>query len=154
MTEQPRITTGTILRMAVGLIWIAGAIFNALWTLRQPELFGDQGFGRDASLPIYRWFFGEVVAQAPAFWTVLLIVGEATIGILTMSRGPLAKVGLWGSVAWSLWLFPMQWPYTIMMGPFALLPAWLLRDGDPRLSVLGVLGRVRHLPRGPRREPA
>ena len=145
MNRQARIDGKTIARMALGLTWIAGAIYNLVWTLWHPELLGDEGFGANASLPVYRWFFGDVVGGAPAFWTVLLILGELGLGALTLARGVWAKAGLWGSVAWSLWLFPLMWPYTQMMGPFALLPAWLLRD-EPRWSVLDVIGHLAHRP--------
>src|SRR5687768_7293038 len=132
MSDQQRIGIKTNLRMFVGVIWIAGAAFNAMWTLRHPEFFGNEGIAQDASLEIYRWFFGDVVARAPALWTALLILGEVAIGVLTLGGGRWARTGLWGGVVWSLWLFPLIWPDTIMMGPFALLLAWLLR-GDLRL---------------------
>jgi hypothetical protein len=143
MNHRPQIDIRTVLRMLVGVIWIAGAIYNALWTLRHPELLGDDGLARDASLPIYRWFFGDVVAQAPVFWTVLLIIGEIVIGVLTLSKGVMARAGLWGGVAWSVCLFPLMWPYTIMMGPFALLPLWLLRR-DRGLGPADLVRRVTH----------
>jgi hypothetical protein len=153
MNDQPRIEMRTMLRMLVGVIWIAGVAFNALWTLRHPEFLGHEGLARDASLGIYRWFFGDVVARAPTLWTVLLILGEIAIGTLTMSRGIRAKAALWGGVAWSLWLFPLIWPYTIMMGPFALLTASLLRD-DHRLAVTDVVRRLAHLHAHARHEHA
>jgi hypothetical protein len=125
--------------MVVGLIWIAGAVYNALWTLRHTEFFGDEGIARDATLPVYRWFFGDAVAAAPVAWTLVLIAGEVTIGVLTLGTGIRAKIGLWGGLLWSLWLFLMLWPYTIMMGPYALLPAWLLRDAHD-VSLRDLLG--------------
>lgn len=140
MDTRPRPDLKTTLRMVVGLIWIAGAVYNALWTLRHTEFFGDEGIARDATLPIYRWFFGDVVAAAPVAWTLLLIAGEVAIGVLTLGTGIRARAGLWGGILWSLWLFPMLWPYTIMMGPYALLLAWLAR-GDQDVSLRDLVGR-------------
>jgi len=149
MDAQPRIDAWTILRMAVGIIWIAGAIYNALWTLRHTEFLGDEGIAREATFGVYRRFFSDVVASAPVFWTLLLILGELGLGVLTLKRGMSARVGLWGSVLWSLWLFPLMWPYTLMMGPYALLPAWLLR-AEQRFSVGDLIARVAQRTRQPR----
>ena len=145
MDVEPRSTWRLWVRMGLGLIWIAGAFFNLVWTLRQPNVFGQGGFAGEAGLTIYRWFFREVIAPAPTFWTVLLVLGEAALGAQTLAKGAWARAGLWGSALWSLWLFPLMWPYTIMMGPFALVPLWLLR-GTQDVSAIDLLRRRAHRP--------
>lgn len=138
---QHRRTTGAdVARMAVGLVWIAGALVNTIVTLRMAEPYA--AFAGDAQLQSYRWFF-SIVSDHPRFWTVLLIAAELVLGVLTLSKGSRAKVGLIGSVAWSLWLFPLLWPYTLMMGPYALVPARLLRRGQD-VSLLDLVHRLRH----------
>lgn len=134
MGDERHVETWDMLRFGVGLVWIAGAVFNAVWTLGNTSFLGDEGLAREASLPIYRWFFGDVVSAAPVIWTLLLIGGELALGALTLASGRAARFGLWGGALWSLWLFPMLWPYTIMMGPYAVILAWLAR-GDLRWSV-------------------
>ena len=93
MHRQPRIDARTALRMVVGLILIGGAIYNALWTLRHPELFGLDGLARDASLDVYRWFFGDVVAATPAFDS--FVVPGLLLGIVV--------VGSMLGAAWATW---------------------------------------------------
>ena len=150
MDDERHAGTRDVLRFGVGLIWIAGAVFNAVWTLGNTSFLGDEGIARDAGLPIYRWFFGDVVSAAPVMWTLLLIAGELVLGALTLASGRSARLALWGGALWSLWLFPMLWPYTIMMGPYAAFLLWLAR-GDLRWSVRGGvddLRRALRLPRG------
>lgn len=125
LIDARRMTLAGVARIAVGLIWLAGAAFNALWTMRHLNLY--QGFADDSPLAVYRWLFGDVVGAHPAVWTVLLVIGEAILGLLTLGKGRWAKLGLAGGAIWSALLFPLLWPYTLMMGPYALLLAWLAR---------------------------
>ena len=117
-----------VARTVVGTIWLAGAVFNALVTLRMEDPYG--WIADESRLGVYRWFFGEVVGAHPAVWTVLLIAGEAALGVLTLARGGWATLGLVGGVLFSAFLFSLASPYTLMMGPYALLLAWLGRRTD------------------------
>jgi hypothetical protein len=135
--QRRQVTVTDVIRYVVGLIWIAGAVFNATWTMRHLDLY--QGLASDATVPIYRWLFGDVVGARPAFWTVLLVIGELALGLLTLGSGWRARLGLAGGAIWSLLLFPLLWPYTLMMGPYAALLVWLAgRDAGT-----GVLDAVR-----------
>lgn len=130
------------MRLVAGAIWLAGAVFNAVWTVRRVDVY--QAFADDSPLAIYRWMFGQVVSAHPALWTVLLIIGEALLGMLTLSRGTSAKLGLAGGAIWSALLFALLPPYTIMMGPYAILLAWLARgryDASPRDRFRASFGR-------------
>jgi hypothetical protein len=150
MGDRGHVGPREIIRLGVGMIWIAGAVYNAVWTLRHTAFLGVEGIARDASLPIYRWFFGDVVSAAPEMWTLLLIAGELALGALTLASGRWARLGMWGGALWSLWLFPMLWPYTIMMGPYAMFLMWLAR-GDVRWGVRRGIDepiRAMRLPRG------
>lgn len=135
----------TLSRSVIGLVWIAGAVFNALWTPRYSEVF--QSLAAEASIPVYRWLFGEVVGAHPVFWAVLLVIGEFLLGVLTLGKGRWGRLGLALGALWSLLLFPLVWPYTLIMGPYAVLLAWLAsRDHDESLLDLrrmtgGTLGR-------------
>lgn len=127
------------LRMSIGTIWLAGASFNAFWTFRHASAFTDD-LASAATFAVYRWFFGEVVAASPAFWIVMLIFGEFALGMLTLGGGTLARIGLAGSVLFSLFLFIIIWPYTLMMGMFALVALWLLRSRHPMSAIDFLLG--------------
>jgi hypothetical protein len=112
--------------MGVGLIWIAGAVYNAVWTMPNARD-AWHGLGEDATFGIYRWFFSDVVGAAPVAWTAALVAGEILLGVMLLGKERWARRGLLGSTIWSLFLSFLIWPYTLMMFPFALLTVWLLR---------------------------
>ena len=124
-----RIDGDVIARRVIGGIWLAGAAFNAGWTLRQD---GPWTWLEESRVPVYRWFFGEVAAANPAPWTVALIAGEITLGLLTLSQR-WGRRGLIAGAAFSAFLFSLGTPYTLMMGGYALLLAWLARRDGRRL---------------------
>ena len=91
----------------------------------------------ESPIPIHRWFFGDIVAGNPRFWTVVLVVAELLLGFLTLARRGWAKAGLIGGALFSLFLFTFAIPYTIMMGPYAVFLAWLARK-EHRRSILEI----------------
>lgn len=119
------------LRILFGGIWLAGAIFNLAWTLPNPEMItGD--LGENATFAPYRWLFGDLVAANPTFWIIALVVGELALAALLFSGGMRARIGVWASLAWSVFLFFAILPYTLMMFGFAAGFAWLLGEQHPR----------------------
>ena len=125
-------TTVEVIRLVVGLIWLAGATINTLVTLRMAEPFT---WLEESPVRSYRWFFSEVVGTYPTVWTILLIVGELSLAILTLSRRGWARIGLVGGAVFSLFLFVSALSYTLMMAPFALLLTWLARHDYPESSL-------------------
>lgn len=122
-----------IARIVVGLIWLAGAVWNLTVTLRMADPFGWLAEG--SWFAPWRWFFGDIVQSRPAFWTVLLISGEAALGALTLARHGWARLGLAGGALFSIALFSFGTSYTLMMGPYALLLAWLARHQYHRSAI-------------------
>lgn len=62
---MPRCSMLTIAApIAVGLVWLAGAAFNAGGTLRQEDPYAE--FARSSHLPVYRWFFDQIMGARPA----------------------------------------------------------------------------------------
>jgi hypothetical protein len=120
--ERTSTTAVDIARIAAGCVWLGGAAFNALWTIRQSAPYE---WLEEETLPLSRWFFGDVVSAHPAPWTALLIAGELALGILTLARGRWARLGLAGGALFSALLFATASPYTLVMGPYAFLLAWL-----------------------------
>ena len=120
----PRLNLARFARWVIGGIWIAGALWNAGWSLRQEN---PWSWLEDSPVPAYEWFFGEVVSRNPVFWTVLVIIGELSLGILTLSRGRAALFGLFGGALFSALLFSLGSAYTLMMGVYAVLLALLAR---------------------------
>jgi len=138
-TDRGRMGAVDIARAAVGLIWLAGAAVNAVVTLRMADPYGWLADG--SRVRGYRWFFREVAGAHPTGWTLVLIAGEAALGVLTLSRGGWAKLGLAAGAMFSAVLASFSTPFTVVMGPYALLLAWLARhDGRPdRPSPIGRL---------------
>lgn len=122
-----------VARIAVGGVWLAGAAWNALVTRRMEDPYGWLADG--SPVPVYRWFFGDVVSAHPTSWTMALAVGEASVGALTLRRGRWARLGLAGGALFSALLFSLATPYTLMMGPYALFLAWLARKEQRRSQV-------------------
>ena len=83
----------------------------------------------------WRWFFSEVAGAHHAFWIALLVAGEAALGVLTLGRGSWARLGLAGGALFSLVLFSFGTSYTLVMGPYALLLAWLARHRFSRSAL-------------------
>ena len=141
LNASRRATRATnVARGFVGLIWLAGAAFNGLVTLRMADPFGWLVEG--SPFRVYQWFFGEVAGAHPAAWTVLLIAGEATIGVLTLARGGWAGLGLAGGVLFSAFLFLSGTSFTLVMGPYAVLLAWLARHDYPDSLIDSLRSRV------------
>ena len=147
-----------VARVLVGLIWLAGAAFNLLVTTRMEDPYG--WIARDSAFPLYRWYFREVVDPHPVVWTLLLVAWEAATGGATLARGQWPRLGLTGGVLFSAFLFTLVWPYTLMMGPYALFLAWLARrhhrlsDRATEGPMLGAGRREAASPCGPRRRTA
>lgn len=135
-----------ILRLALGAVWIAGAVVNAVWTLPGAEA-AWADLADNATFAPYRWFFADVAGAAPALWAVLLILAELTLGVLLLARDPWARNGVILSIAWSVFLFFLIWPYTLSTVIFGAMAALLLRVHHPR-SVLDLLHRDRPLASG------
>lgn len=121
-TSRPGWTN--VARLVIGLIWLAGAAFNGLVTLRMSRPFE---WLEASPVPVYRWFFRDIAGAQPAFWTLLLIAGEIALGVLTLARGGWARLGLAGGALFSLFLVSLGTVYTLVMAPYALLLAWLAR---------------------------
>jgi hypothetical protein len=114
-----------VLRRSVALVWLGGAAVNAFWTVRNANFYGD--FEELSPVPLIGRFFADVVSVHPVVWTWLLVAFEVGLGILMLGRGRLATLGVLGSTLWSGFLFFVAWPWTLMMGPYTLLNAWLLQ---------------------------
>lgn len=114
-------------RLVIGLVWIAGAIFNLFVTMRMNSPFG---WLEDSALRPWSWFFGRVVNPHGQAWIALLAIWELAIGVMTLARGRVARVGLAGGALFSTFLFSLWTPYTMGMGVYALLLGWLARRHD------------------------
>lgn len=129
-------------RFLLGATWIVGAIFNLFVTLPGSTRAWED-LGENATFAIYRWFFASIIGIAPAFWTVMLILGEMVLGILLLVRDPWDRYGLILSVVWCVFLFFLIWPWTLSTIVFLVPSMWLLRYQHPT-SLLDMFHHSEH----------
>lgn len=65
---------------------------NLPMMLTNPNLY--PAAGAHSIIPLYRWFFTQVLARNPVPFILLLIAFETAVGLLTLSRGRWVKLGL------------------------------------------------------------
>jgi hypothetical protein len=108
---------------------------NFSMMLYDPSLYPQAG--ANSFIPLYRWFFTEVLARYPVPFILMLIGFETAVGVLTLSQGRWVKLGL-GLGA--LFCLGIAWigPEGIWMPAVALAPLVMLRKDFP-VSVIGML---------------
>ncbi len=83
----------TVVEIGFGVLFAAGAVFNATYTRTHgSEFYGS--FADGAWLPPARWLIGKVVIPNAAAVTVVLVLYEATVAVMVLSRGDLVQPGL------------------------------------------------------------
>jgi hypothetical protein len=125
-------------RTIFALAYFAGAGFNLAYTARHPELFEE--WVREPLLPVYRWFFVEVVAENVRFWVPLAAAGEVLLGALLLARGRAVKVGVLLSILFQLLLAPMWIGQTLPNLVLAVVQLPLLRPRYP-VSIPSLVAR-------------
>ncbi len=111
------------------------------WGVNFPMMLYDPSLypmaGANSFIPLYRWFFTEVLARYPVPFILLLIGFETAVGVLTLSRGRWVKLGL-GLGA--LFCLGIAWigPEGVWMPAVAIAPLVMLRKDFP-VSVIGML---------------
>lgn len=138
--EQQTFASGDVARLVIGAIWLGGAAFNALVIMRIDDAYA---WLRESPIPMYQWFFSDVVSARPAFWTAMLVLVEVLLGVLTIARGRWAQLGLAAGALLSAFLFSLGMVYTIIMGPYAWLLVALARQEFPHSAPAGALRALR-----------
>jgi hypothetical protein len=117
------------------------------WGVNFPMMLYDPSLyplaGANSFIPLYRWFFTEVLAMYPVPFVLLLIGFETAVGVLMLSQGSWVKLGL-GLGA--LFCLGIAWigPEGVWMPTVAVAPLVMLRKEFP-ISVIGLL-RLRFVP--------
>jgi hypothetical protein len=122
-------------RIVFGIFFLLmawGVNFSML--LYDPSLYPQAG--ANSFIPLYRWFFTEVLALYPVPFILMLIGFETAVGVLTLSQGRWVKLGL-GLGA--LFCLGIAWigPEGVWMPAVAIAPLLMLRKDFP-LSVVGL----------------
>ena len=100
-------TFRNIVEIGFGLLFLVGAIFNASYTLRHGEEFYGS-FAASAWFRPARKLVRSLVMRHAKIFTSLLIVLQASIALMILSRGSLVEPGLIAGAAFSLAVVPVS----------------------------------------------
>jgi hypothetical protein len=121
-------------RVFLGIFFLVMAIgVNVVLVVIAPDQF--VALGTDEPLvPLYRWFFENVVALAPPLFGLLAAAYEITIALLMLSKGRYARWGLIGGIVFLIGITPLG-VWTLANPVMALALALLLREEYDRRTV-------------------
>lgn len=112
-------------RIFMGVFFLVMAIgVNVVLVLVAPGLFVDLGTN-DALIPLYRWFFENVVVLTPPLFGLLAATYEIAIALLLLSKGRYVKWGLIGGIAFLIAITPLG-TWTLANPILAVAMAYLL----------------------------
>jgi len=100
-------TFRNIVEIGFGLLFLVGAIFNTSYTLRHGEEFYGS-FAASAWFRPSRKLVRRAVIPYTKLFTGLLIVVQASIALMILSRGSLVEPGLIAGAAFSLAAVPVS----------------------------------------------
>jgi hypothetical protein len=120
-------------RIFMGIFFLVMAIgVNVVLVLVAPNLFVALGTN-DAIIPLYRWFFENVVALAPPLFGLLAAAYEITIALMMLSKDKYVKWGLIGGIVFLIGITPLG-VWTLANPILALTLTYLLtREYDRSL---------------------
>ena len=112
-------------RIFMGIFFLVMAIgVNVVLVLVAPNLFVALGT-HVAIIPLYRWFFENVVALAPPLFGLLAAAYEITIALMMLSKDKYVKWGLIGGIVFLIGITPLG-VWTLANPILALTLAYLL----------------------------
>jgi len=124
-------------RIFVGLFFLVMAIgVNVVLVLVAPDFFVALGTN-DALIPLYRWFFENVIALAPPLFGLLAAAYEITIALMMLSKDKHVKWGLIGGIVFLIGITPLG-VWTLANPILAVAMAYLLTKEFDR-SILQML---------------
>lgn len=102
-------------RLAIGLLFLWGSGVHVGIVSGDPELYRHVADG--AWFPGIRTAWAEVFMAAPALWGLAVAAGEFTIALLLLSKGPAARFGIAGAVAFHVGLMLLGWGFWLWSVP-------------------------------------
>lgn len=118
-------------RVFVGIFFIIMAIgVNVVLSIAAPDQFVKLGTDT-ALIPFYAWVFQTFVAPAPQAAGILAATGETAVGLLILSGGRRARLGLLGAIIFLIIITPLG-IWTLPNPIFAAGLVLLLRQDYPR----------------------
>lgn len=128
-------------RVLWALFFIGGAALNAVFTLRQPDVY--RTFSQLTFFGWYRELLTGVALPNATAITSLVVALELGVGLLMLSQGVAVRVGLISTAAWLVFLWPSMGWYTVWSPLLLCIPLWLLRFDFDQDIVHLVIGRFR-----------
>jgi hypothetical protein len=89
---------------------LMGLGVNLGFVLFAPQMFVELG-AAEPIVPLYVWFFTNIVAAAPAVWGLAVVAFEAAVGVLLLQRGVRARWGVAGAILFLIGITPLG-PWT------------------------------------------
>ncbi len=138
---HPRPPAGTVrqsVRLLFGGFYAAMAVVNATVTLpHAPRVYADLA---DMSWPGFDAAVRQLVIPVATPLTATVIVAEAGLAVLLLSRGRAVRAGLLAALAWQLGLAPFLSWYELANVALSAVVLWLLARDYGR-SVIDVVIR-------------
>jgi len=95
-----------VARIGIGLFFLAMALgVNLVMLVVDPQSY--IAYGTTALIPLYRWVFRTIIALNPPLFVLLLIVYEATVGVMILSKQRAVKLGLIGGILFLIGITPL-----------------------------------------------
>lgn len=112
-------------RIVLGIFFLIMALgVNLSFILTDPTMFVEAG--RNALLPIYKWFFTVILAWNPILFAIPLMLIEITIGTLILSKGKYVRYGMIAAAIFCLLLTPVG-KEELTSPLIAIAPALMIR---------------------------
>ena len=124
-------------RGVLGVLYLAAAVFNAVFTLpRSHEL---HGYAEGAWFGFLEDLMWDVFLPNGEVFMGLVIVFEVAVGLVIVSKGSRVDVGVLASVLWVLVILPfLAYPYLLMNIGLAVVQGTILLRRYPN-SMWGLL---------------
>lgn len=122
---------------------LMGLGVNLGFVLFAPEMFVELG-AAEPIVPLYAWFFANLVAGAPALWGLAVVAFEAAVGVLLLQRGARARWGVAGAILFLVGITPLgPWTQANPILIVALTTLWFRGIDSAPLASLGRVARGR-----------
>ena len=117
-----------VIRLVLAVMFFLGAAANAIMLLTAPDIY--EGFADLSFLRFYRTLWRGLVLPRLGLFLALVIIFEIMVGVLLLSSGPYAHLGLILAAAYTAFLVPFWWGGGGLINiVLFFLILWLLRFG-------------------------
>ena len=121
-------------RILLGIFFLVMAIgVNVVLVMIAPDQFVAIGTD-DALIPLYEWFFENIVVLAPPLFGLMAAAYEVTIALMMLSRGRFVKWGFIGGIVFLIGITPLN-TWTLINPILAAAMVILLRRDYDRSFV-------------------